>query len=127
VAYQTGGNYYFVSNPAKLPQIFTTEAALVKRGMLVEEEVKPQVQYDSEILRGLTADAIPSVLGYVATTPKENAIVSLVGKEGDPILAQWRYGLGKSIAYTSDVTSRWAPHWLAWDGFNRFWSQAVRW
>ncbi len=127
VAYQTGGNYYFVSNPAKLPQIFTTEAALVKRGMLVEEEVKPQVQYDSEILRGLSADAIPSVLGYVATTPKENAIVSLVGKEGDPILAQWRYGLGKSVAYTSDVTSRWAPNWLAWDGFNRFWSQAVRW
>lgn len=127
VAYLTGGNYYYVSNPNKLPQIFTKEAALVKRGMLIEEPFTPTVRYDSEILRGAPADSIPQLLGYVATTPKENAIVSLVSHEGDPVLAQWRYGIGKSVAFTSDATTRWAPQWLEWGAFNRFWSQAVRW
>ncbi|MDZ4861451.1 MAG: glutamine amidotransferase [Candidatus Hydrogenedentes bacterium] len=127
VAAQTGGNYYFVSNPAKLPQIFTKEAALVKRGLLVEDTFVPVVQYDSEILRGMAADALPPLQGYVATTPKESAIISLISDKGDPVLAQWRFGLGKSVAFTSDVTSRWAADWLAWDGFNRFWSQTVRW
>ncbi len=127
IAYNTGGNYYFVNNPAKLPQIFTKEAAVVKRAMLIEEPFTPRPQYDSEILRGLRPDDLPPLLGYVATTPKENSIVSLVSHEDDPVLAQWRYGLGKSVAFTSDVTNRWAADWIQWDGFNRFWSQAVRW
>lgn len=121
------GRFYFTRNPYDIPQILTKEAAVVKKGMLIEDPFTPQVQYDSEILRGLSSDALPDLLGYVATTPKDNAIVSLASDKGDPVLAQWRYGLGKSVAYTSDVTTRWAPNWLAWDGFGRFWSQAVRW
>jgi hypothetical protein len=35
--------------------------------------------------------------------------------------------LGKSVAYTSDVTSRWASQWIGWAGFSRFWAQTVRW
>lgn len=45
----------------------------------------------------------------------------------DPVLAHWRYGLGKAIAFTSDVTSRWATDWLTWPDFGAFWTQAVRW
>lgn len=127
VAYQTGGNYYYVTDPRKLPQIFTKEAAVVKRGLVVEKPFVPKVSYDSEILRGISPDAFPSLLGYVATTPKDSAIVSLTSQDNDPVLAQWRYGLGKSVAFTSDVTSRWAPDWLNWQGFNQFWAQATRW
>ncbi|MFA6244214.1 MAG: glutamine amidotransferase [Candidatus Hydrogenedentales bacterium] len=127
VAYQTGGNYYYVTDPRKLPQIFTKEAAVVKRGLVVEKPFVPKVTYDSEILRGIAPDAFPSLLGYVATTPKDSAIVSMISQDDDPILAQWRYGLGKSVAFTSDVTSRWAPDWLNWEGFDQFWSQTTRW
>jgi uncharacterized membrane protein len=127
VAKATGGEYYFVTNPNNLPQIFTKEAAVVKRGLLIEEEFRPSVFHDSEILRGLKGDALPILRGYVATTPKDNATISLLSHEEDPVLAQWRYGLGKSIAFTSDVTNRWATEWLGWDGFNRFWAQTVRW
>ncbi|NUM56178.1 MAG: VWA domain-containing protein [Candidatus Hydrogenedentes bacterium] len=127
IAGSGNGRFYYTQNPYDVPQILTKEAAVVKKGMLIEKQFTPQVQYDSEILRGLSSDAMPDLLGYVATTPKDNAIVSLVSHEGDPVLAQWRYGLGKSVAYTSDVTTRWAPRWLEWDGFGRFWSQAVRW
>lgn len=127
IAEKTGGQYYFVSNPRNLPQIFSKEAAVVKRGVFIEEEFVPQVLHDSELLYGVTADNLPALQGYVVTMPKENATVPLVSHEGDPVLCHWRYGLGKSVAFTSDVTSRWAARWLGWEGFNRFWAQTVRW
>jgi uncharacterized membrane protein len=126
VANATGGTFYFVSNPNNLPQIFTKEAAVVKRGLLIEEEFTPLAYHDSELLYGV-ADKLPALLGYVVTTPKENATVPLVSHEDDPVLAHWRYGLGKAVAFTSDVSARWATQWLGWEGFNRFWAQTMRW
>ncbi len=127
VAEATGGEYYFVQNPTNLPQIFTKEAATVKRGLLIEKEFTPQAQYASEILHGVLDNGLPQLRGYVVTTPKDNAVVPLVSDEADPILAHWRYGLGKSVAFTSDVTTRWAAEWMQWEGFNRFWAQTIRW
>ena len=34
----------------------------------------------------------------------------------DPLLAQWQYGLGRSVAWTSDSTGRWAKNWVGWSG-----------
>ena len=122
----TGGSYYFVNNASNLPQIFSKEASIVKRGLLIEEPFTPAVNHDSELLAGLE-EGLPILQGYVVTTPKDNATVPLVSHEGDPILAHWRFGLGKSLAFTSDATSRWAEDWLDWGGFSRFWAQNVRW
>ncbi|MCC6145383.1 MAG: hypothetical protein IT368_16375, partial [Candidatus Hydrogenedentes bacterium] len=126
VANATGGTFYFVNNPKNLPQIFTKEASVVKRGLLIEKEFTPLAYHDSELLYGV-ADKLPALLGYVVTTPKENATVPLVSDEDDPVLAHWRYGLGKAVAFTSDTTNRWAKNWLGWEGFNRFWAQTMRW
>jgi hypothetical protein len=35
--------------------------------------------------------------------------------------------LGRSVAWTSDTTGRWAKDWVGWSGFNRFFSQLVSW
>ncbi|MES4792609.1 MAG: hypothetical protein C4321_06120, partial [Chloroflexota bacterium] len=56
-----------------------------------------------------------------------NVNVPLISKRDDPILATWRYGLGRSIAFTSDAKNRWAANWIDWPGYAKFWSQAVRW
>src|SRR5213078_3651273 len=45
----------------------------------------------------------------------------------DPVLATWRYGLGRSAAFTSDAKAKWAVLWLRWRDFNKFWAQLVRW
>jgi uncharacterized membrane protein len=127
VASKTGGEYYYVTNPNNLPQIFTKEAAVVKRGLLVEEPFTPEALHDSEIVRGVAGEGLPTLYGYVATTPKDSATIPLVSHEGDPILAHWRYGLGKSVAFTSDASQRWAKDWVGWEGFNPFWAQTVRW
>jgi len=127
IAQKTGGQYYFVTNPTNLPQIFTKEAAVVKRGILVEEPFEPKPLHDSELTAGVSENAFPTLRGYVVTTPKDSATIPLVSHEDDPVLAHWRYGLGKSVAFTSDVTNRWAADWIGWEEFNRFWAQTIRW
>src|SRR5262249_34286905 len=65
-------------------------------------------------------------LGYVTTRPKPTSELILATEKGDPLLAWWRYGLGMSVAFTSDAKSRWAAEWLSWPGYSKFWAQVVR-
>ena len=40
--------------------------------------------------------------------------------DGKPILAQWQYGLGRAVAWTSDFKGQWARDWVGWDQFAGF-------
>jgi hypothetical protein len=44
----------------------------------------------------------------------------------DPLLAYWQYGLGTTMAFTSDAQPKWARRWMEWPDFNAFWAQAIR-
>ncbi|MBI2864457.1 MAG: VWA domain-containing protein [Chloroflexi bacterium] len=120
-----GGRFYAADDVDSVPQIFAKEAQLTQRSLLVEEPFYPAVAGASPILQGI--GGLPRLEGYVATTPKATAQLVLVSPEGDPVLAQWQYGLGRVLAWTSDAKSKWAKAWVNWEGFPRFWSQAVRW
>jgi len=119
------GRYYFTDRAANLPVIFAEETQLAKRSYIVEEPFYPQQTSVSSILTGI--ETVPQLAGYVATAPKPAGRVILSTHQNDPLLAAWQYGLGRAIAWTSDATGRWAQRWVAWDGFSRFWAQAVRW
>jgi hypothetical protein len=43
------------------------------------------------------------------------------------VLAAWRYGLGRSVAFTSDAKAKWGILWLKWDDFGKLFGQMVRW
>lgn len=123
-----GGRYHFAADPASIPEIFTEETTLATRAYIVEETFFPERVGISPILEGISA--VPQLLGYVGTSPKEAAQTILVSQladgSRDPILASWQYGLGKSVAWTSDATGRWAEQWVKWDSFATFFAQAVR-
>jgi hypothetical protein len=51
----------------------------------------------------------------------------LISNQRDPILAAWRYGLGRSVAFTSDAKGKWGILWLKWDEFSKLFGQMVRW
>jgi hypothetical protein len=42
------------------------------------------------------------------------------------LLVEWTYGLGRTMAFTSDAKNRWASNWIVWENYSKFWSQAVR-
>ena len=121
-----GGRYYDAANPASIPDIFLKETQQVSGQQIVEEAFFPILTSSSPIIRGLD-DGFPQLRGYNGTTAKPAAQTVLVTARDDPLLAQWQYGLGRSVAWTSDSTGRWARDWVGWSGFNRFFSQLVSW
>lgn len=131
MATATGGNYYGVNSQAglaTLPQIFIKEARTVRRSLIWEgPPFSPKLTgVPTETMRGISA--VPPISGYVVTAAREGlAVTTLLGTEEDPVCAQWQYGLGRAVAFTSDATSRWATAWTGWSGFEQFWEQHVRW
>jgi len=126
LAQRGGGRYYAATNPSSIPDIFLKETQQVSGQQIVEEPFFPIQTSSSPILRGLD-QGLPRLLGYNGTTIKPAAQDVLVTARDDPLLAQWQYGLGRSVAWTSDATGRWARDWIAWPGFSRFFSQLVSW
>jgi hypothetical protein len=126
LAKQGGGRFYAATNPSSIPDIFLKETQQVSGQQIVEETFFPIQTSSSPILRGLDA-GLPQLRGYNGTTLKSAAQSILVTARDDPLLASWQYGLGRSVAWTSDSTGRWAKDWVGWSGFNRFFSQLVSW
>lgn len=131
IAEKTGGRFYEIKNPKNLPQVFIKEAKLVSRSLIQEGDVyRPRV---ASRLPGPTEGftQVPVIHGYVLTAPREGLtqtpIVNDTSEGADPIYAYWNYGLGKSVAYTSDATGRWASNWVSWADFRSFWEQSIRW
>ncbi len=126
----TKGRHYHVATQkalATLPQIFIKEAQTIRRSLIWEGPAfQPQMVGFSETMRGISS--VPPIKGYVVAAEREGlSVVSLKGKEGDPILAQWQYGLGKVVTYTSDAATKWNPDWMSWGNYKAFWEQHIRW
>ena len=99
---------------------------MILKSAIYEDPFKPQVRAMSEVVRGINASEYPSLLGYVATTPKPRAETPLWTDKGDPLLAHWQYGLGRAAVFASDAKSRWAASWVGWNGFDRLWTNIFR-
>ena len=121
-----GGRDYFTQDPYSIPQIFAKETVTASKSAIIDEPFIPQRIKPTQVLSGIDLELAPFLLGYVATQPRPTAEVFLVSDRGDPLLASWQYGLGKSVAFTSDAKARWASDWLDWGGYGKFWTQLVR-
>jgi uncharacterized membrane protein len=135
VAQTTGGRFYNITNPRQLPQIFIKEAQIVSRSLIQEGEV-----YRPQIVSRLPGpidgfSAVPALEGYILTARREGLAQTPIAvatmEEGqatlDPVYAHWNYGLGKTIAFTSDLAGRWGAQWAGWAEFQAFWEQSMRW
>lgn len=121
-----GGRYYPAANMEDVPQIFVQETIKAVGSFIVEQPFVPTLTGDSPILRGLTG-GWPTLYGYNGTQLKPTAREILRSAEGDPVLAQWQYGLGRAVAWTSDAKGKWGRDLVRWDQFGRFAAQLVGW
>jgi Mg-chelatase subunit ChlD len=119
------GRGYVALDPQTIPQIFTTESLLISRDLLVEKPVKPLIVSATGPLKGISQASLPPLRGYVLTYPKPRSEL-LMKADTDPLLVSWRYGLGRVIAFTSDLSGRWGKEWLVWSGLPQWTSQLAR-
>ena len=125
IAKAGGGGYRDVRNISELPRIMADEVRQTQQ-YTVQEPFQPIVNNgDYSMLAGI--DRVPKLYGYIATSEKELSQIYIHSHEDHPILAGWNYGLGRSIAFTSDVKPGWGADWIEWENFGRFWGQVVNW
>lgn len=119
------GRAYFTEDPVNIPKIFTGETKIVARTAIVEKRLKPEIRIGDDIMQAINDD-LPTLSGQVIAYVKSGARVISETTEG-PLLAVWRYGLGRSAAFMSDLSGRWGKEWVRWKHYGKFLSQLVKW
>jgi len=131
VAQYGGGLFHHVVDPSTLPQIVLDQLQDKPRDDPKDNRPLIPVQSSgSELLAGFGVRNYPAVLGYMDTEVKRGAQADLIIPRDDrraPLLASWRYGKGKSVAFTSDLEGRWTRNWVPWDGLQGLWGRILEW
>lgn len=120
------GRYYFVEEVSTIPQIFTKETFLASKAYINNRRFTPNISYPHEIINPLI-EGIPSLDGYIGASVKERAFEILTSDTGDPILSAWQYGLGRSVAWTSDINGKWSSEYLLSQSGNELIKNIVEW
>ena len=122
-----GGRYYPAVDMMSVPDVFLKETVKSVGQYIIEEPFYPLPASPSPVLKGIDQNDLPGLFGYNGTSPKGTARLDLLTTRGDPLLATWQYGLGRSAAWTSDLKGRWGSEWVKWNDFARFSAQLVGW
>ena len=136
IARATNGRFHNVANANMLPAIYIKETRLVSQSFVYTKRFQPHV-IDHE---GPTErmGVPPPLYGFVRTTPKQSAPVRVLiespafAEQQFPILATWQYGLGRTVAFTSDARTHpgilgWDRDWAQSEMYIKFWEQVIDW
>jgi uncharacterized membrane protein len=130
IAEETDGRFWDIKpgQESQIPKIVFKDAQTIRRPLIWEgDPFQPIVTGAvAEPMRGVSA--VPPITGYVVAAEREGlSMVTLRGKENDPIGAIWQYGLGRSVVFASSAATQWAGPWTTWSGFAPFWEAHMRW
>jgi uncharacterized membrane protein len=123
-----GGNLHFTRDFRALPAIMAQETAMAATDAVERERVQPTWLEPRPRFSGTLPASAPPLGGYVRTTLKPAANLHLADVSLDaPLMASWRYGAGRVLAFTSDPLGPWGNAWREDPGYQPLWSQALRW
>ena len=100
-----------------------------------EDLVESSAGFTAEVLlpehplaQGLPWQTFPPIFGYNELVAKDNAqVVVRVKETGLPLVVAGQYGQGRILIYASDPAPHWGINFELWEGYDRFWQQALSW
>lgn len=122
-----GGRFYQADSAAQVPQLFLKESQVALKPWYEQDPFFPKVTAAGDLLASVPLNAFPQLGGYVVTTPKPGAEIYFLSPKDDPVLAGWQYGLGRSVAWTSDARGQWTAGLLRSDVSAKLFTQMVAW
>ncbi|HUO05471.1 MAG TPA: VWA domain-containing protein [Candidatus Binataceae bacterium] len=126
-----GGAYYQTDSARNLPQLFVEDfRAHGGETTMVESQFIPHTVAPDPILKDLAGRPMPPLKGYVSTTMKPHADLSMFVDRGgtrEPIIASWKYGSGRAMAITTDASGRWSGAWVTNGVFQPLWDRLLAW
>lgn len=126
LANSCGGRYYYSDIASDIPKIFAQEVFLGGDSYIQNGEFGLSVWGGHELTSGLFSEGWPMVYGYISASPKtaSNSIITSAEKD-DPILTVWQYGLGRTVAWNTDVTGEWSGPFVGKDDYVQLWKRIV--
>ncbi len=134
IATATKGQCYLPKKASELPAIYIKETRLIAQSFVHEQLFAPVVNFRAGPTAGFP-DSVPNLRGFVRTTKKTGSNLRVeealstppFAGQVFPLLASWQYGLGKSVAFTSDAGQPkfWSEDWAKSPLYGKFWEQIV--
>lgn len=125
LADSANGRYYLADVFTDIPKIFINETYLAGKKFVNNQTFFPELNNYSPIVKAI--NEFPSIDGYVSTTIKPTATEILSTYKNEPLLSAWQYGLGRSVAWTSDINGMWSNSLLSWDNSVTLWKNIISW
>ncbi len=126
LAEECGGRYYYSDISSDIPKIFAQEVFLGGDSYLQNGVFSLSVQAGHELTENLFPNGWPSLYGYISATPKTaSSPIIQSAEKGDPILTVWQYGLGRTVAWNSDVTGEWTGAFAGQEDYIQLWKRIV--
>ena len=112
------GRFYSVPNRFNLPEILLKQPASAKLPAYRPGSYAVQARGGAGWWGEVPLEGLPELGGYVETRPRAGAEVLLETVEGShPVLASWRYGLGRVTALTTEPTGPGTESWRDWPDY----------
>jgi Mg-chelatase subunit ChlD len=117
LAEQGKGRYYQTDAFSDIPNIFLKETMLARKTYINNITFELKRNSNSTLLTGV--NYLTKLDGYIAVTGKGRSDISLTGPEETPLLASWQYGLGKTVAWMSDIDGKWTSDAINTSSFQK--------
>lgn len=120
------GRYYYSTLSTDLPRIFAQEVYLGADSYIQNGDISVSVRTNHDFAKNLFTEGWPNLNGYIAATPKPASTGVIVSTEKeDPILTVWQYGLGRTIAWNSDVSGEWSGPYSGQTDYVQLWKRVI--
>ncbi len=124
-----GGGFYRTDDVRALPSILLQETLMLASAPLQRTAAAVHRVDQAGFLQGLP-DPLPPVQMYVRTTLQPGGTLHLAVTdergETEPLLASWRYGNGRVLAFATHGAGTGTADWLQLPAYPLLWAQAVR-
>ena len=124
-----GGTYYATREFGALPSILSQDIMTLGDPLVREESAAVRLAGERPEFLAQLPDTIPPLTSHVRTSLKPEADLHLALDDGDeeiPIMASWRYGSGRVLAFAAHGAGSGTRDWMELSGFPLLWAQTVR-
>lgn len=122
-----GGRFYSVGNQFQLVELIFKQSATKKSPMYKRGRFDLEAHWGRGWWGDVEQTNLPPLRGYVEVETKDQAEVLLeVTGTQHPILASWRYGLGRVTAMMTEPVGGGTRSWAQWEDYPEFLGRIVR-
>jgi Ca-activated chloride channel family protein len=114
------GRFYSVSDRYALPEIILKQPSTMKLPAYKTGHFSVDTRGGEGWWSDIDRRALPALDGYVETTTRDGAEELMeVNGTADPLLATWRYGLGRVTALMTEPVGEGTGGWAGWRDYGR--------